>query len=112
MLSIKLEARQSLWTLNWSRIENGTRIILGGRAGVVVETLASHHCGPSSIPGIATLFVSEFGCRSIPYLAGFFRVLRFPPASKIGFLPISLSRLIWFSSLCYSCINLRSTIAP
>ncbi len=27
-------------------------------------------------------------------LAGFLRVLRFPPASKIEFLPISLSRLI------------------
>ncbi len=73
----------------------------GGGAGVVVEILDSHHCGP---PGIATLFVSEFGCQSILDLAGFLRVRRFPPASKIGILPISLPRLIWFSSLrCSAC---------
>ncbi len=56
--------------------------------------------------------VSEFGCQLIINLTGFLWILWFPPASKIGFLSISLSRLIWFSLLCCNCSNLYSTTVP
>ena len=79
---------------------------LRGWTGVVVETLASHHCRLGFIHGIATFFVSEFGCWS--YIgrtsSGFLWILQFSSSSKIGFLT-----LIGFSLLCCSCINLHST---
>ncbi len=49
---------------NEKRRQNRIRSMIspacGGRAGVVVKTLAAHHCGPGSIPGMAMLFLSEW----------------------------------------------------
>ena len=64
----------------------------GGRAGVVVETLAFHHCGLGVIPRIAMLLDHKW--QFISDLAGFLRALCFPPSSKIVFL--STVAFLWY----------------
>ena len=62
-----------------------------------VSSLAFHQCGHSGVTApivrvrIPVVAICENGFRSMPSLAGFLRVVRFPPASKIGSLPIILS---------------------
>ena len=54
---------------------------VGSRDGAVVRVLASHQCGPGSIPETGVMWV-EFVVGSRPCSEGFFRVFPFSSLHK------------------------------
>jgi len=61
--------------------ENTTSLFMGCRDGAVVRALASHQCGPGSIPRSCVICgLSLLVLYSAP--RGFLRVLQFPLSSK------------------------------
>ena len=62
-------------------IFSNANYVLGCRDGAVVRALASHQCGPGSIPGLGVICgLSLLVLYSAP--RGFLRALRFPLSSK------------------------------
>ena len=51
----------------------------GGRDGAVVRALASHQCGPGSIPGLGVIYELSLLLVLVPASRDFLRVLRFSP---------------------------------
>ena len=78
-MTLQLYKHQEFRASGWNVMHLG--ISLGSKGGAVVRALASHQCGPGSIPGsgvscgLSLLLVLVLAPRV------FLRVLRFPPSA-------------------------------
>ena len=76
-----LQRYSAAFCTNYDVTNFNTLLTFGCRDGAVVRALASHQCGPSSIPGLGVICgLSLLVLYSAP--RGFLHVLRFPLSSK------------------------------
>ena len=66
------------------------RVISGSRDGAVVRALASHQCGPGSIPGLGVICGLSLLLVLVPAPTVFLRVLRFSSLHKNQYFQISI----------------------